>query len=345
MRSKSGTKASDESLRLNKRNNSLRGDTSIAKPLVTNLSGLSIGLQDKQTVQPGNSGPVEIQDKFKNYKGGKLSQEFYYKTLSLANNTMDRRELNSSINQKGPRLVQQDYSMNNKNLNLSSTAVNGKLEAAGSRINGVLNSASVGAVPLDNPKNSPLIVHKRSNTFNELLVNKLESKRNEQASLAQVPPKGNLSMTQPVQAKKPMGIVNQGQANTSNSDDQQHNESRFQNRPPSATQVIKEKRSSSFYNEKKMPHVPEDSSLPKSNSVEPKKPKRSESGKRRTPGKAYNFIENIKRFENQLPPFENSRTVVKDFDKIKAFSVNTHQGTVRAYNEDRVSILLNAQQR
>lgn len=37
--------------------------------------------------------------------------------------------------------------------------------------------------------------------------------------------------------------------------------------------------------------------------------------------------------------------IVKEFGNVKAFSVNTHQGTVRSYNEDRVSILLNAQQR
>ena len=57
------------------------------------------------------------------------------------------------------------------------------------------------------------------------------------------------------------------------------------------------------------------------------------------------FIENINRFEHQLPPFEAPKTVVKDFDKIRSFSVNTHQGIVRPYNEDRVSILLNAHQR
>ncbi len=328
---------------MSKRNNSLRGDTSIVKPLVTNLSGLSIGFQDRQNPQQPPSGPVEIQDKFKSYKGGKLSQEFYYKTLSLANNTMDRRELNSSINQKVPRLVQPDYSMNNKNLNMSSTAVNGKMDMTGSKINGVLNSASVGAVPLDNPKNSPLVVHKRSNTFNDLLAHKLESKRSEQVPFANAQPKATLSVTQPIQARKLLASSSQAQENIAANGEHNPNEGR--QRPPSATQVLKEKRSSSFYNEKKSANAAEDNTIPKSNSVDPKKPKRSESGKRRTPGKIYNFIENIRRFENQLPPFENSRTVVKDFDKIKAFSVNTHQGTVRAYNEDRVSILLNAQQR
>jgi protein phosphatase 2C family protein 2/3 len=56
-------------------------------------------------------------------------------------------------------------------------------------------------------------------------------------------------------------------------------------------------------------------------------------------------IDSIKKNARKLPKFEKSKVIVKDFGKIKAFSVNTHQGTVRNYNEDRVSILLNAQQR
>lgn len=46
-----------------------------------------------------------------------------------------------------------------------------------------------------------------------------------------------------------------------------------------------------------------------------------------------------------LPAFEDSKTVIKNFGKIASFAVNTHKGCVRNYNEDRVSILLNAQQR
>lgn len=46
-----------------------------------------------------------------------------------------------------------------------------------------------------------------------------------------------------------------------------------------------------------------------------------------------------------LPSFEESKTVLKNFGKIASFAVNTHKGCVRNYNEDRVSILLNAQQR
>ena len=45
------------------------------------------------------------------------------------------------------------------------------------------------------------------------------------------------------------------------------------------------------------------------------------------------------------PKFEETKTVIKDFGRICAFGVNTHRGVVRNYNEDRVSILLNAQQR
>jgi protein phosphatase PTC2/3 len=43
-----------------------------------------------------------------------------------------------------------------------------------------------------------------------------------------------------------------------------------------------------------------------------------------------------------MPKFDASKTSVKDFGAIKAFSVNTHRGVIRNYNEDRVSILLNA---
>ena len=34
---------------------------------------------------------------------------------------------------------------------------------------------------------------------------------------------------------------------------------------------------------------------------------------------------------------------LKDFGKIIGFAANTHKGKIRNYNEDRVSILLNAQ--
>lgn len=63
------------------------------------------------------------------------------------------------------------------------------------------------------------------------------------------------------------------------------------------------------------------------------------------PKKKSLHLENIKRHEALLPPFEGAKVILKDFGRIKSFSVNTHQGVFRNYNEDRVSILLNAQQR
>lgn len=59
----------------------------------------------------------------------------------------------------------------------------------------------------------------------------------------------------------------------------------------------------------------------------------------------YPHLDSIKKNYYKLPPFEKSKVIVKKFGKVHSFSVNTHQGTVRNYNEDRVSILLNAQQR
>lgn len=59
----------------------------------------------------------------------------------------------------------------------------------------------------------------------------------------------------------------------------------------------------------------------------------------------YPNIESIRKNQKRLPPFEKSKVIIKEFGHIQAFGVNTHQGTVRNYNEDRVSILLNAQQR
>lgn len=47
--------------------------------------------------------------------------------------------------------------------------------------------------------------------------------------------------------------------------------------------------------------------------------------------------------EGNLPSFENAKVVAKKYGHIESFVVNTHKGCVRSYNEDRVSILLNAQ--
>jgi len=56
-------------------------------------------------------------------------------------------------------------------------------------------------------------------------------------------------------------------------------------------------------------------------------------------------LASIAKYNDALPPFEKSKVIVKQFGVVKAFSVNTHQGVVRGYNEDRVSVLLNAQQK
>ena len=62
---------------------------------------------------------------------------------------MDRKELNSSINSKVPRLGQDNSLIKDKPTNLSSTAVNGRVESGYKPISG-LNSASVGTVPAFN---------------------------------------------------------------------------------------------------------------------------------------------------------------------------------------------------
>lgn len=59
----------------------------------------------------------------------------------------------------------------------------------------------------------------------------------------------------------------------------------------------------------------------------------------------YHHLNQIRKMESLLPPIDRSKVIIKKFGTIEAFAVNTHVGTVRDYNEDRVSILLNAQQR
>lgn len=56
-----------------------------------------------------------------------------------------------------------------------------------------------------------------------------------------------------------------------------------------------------------------------------------------------NVVEQIRDEEGTIPPFENAKVVAKKYGPIEAFIVNTHKGAVRAANEDRVSIMLNAQ--
>lgn len=46
-----------------------------------------------------------------------------------------------------------------------------------------------------------------------------------------------------------------------------------------------------------------------------------------------------------FPKFDKATAIVKNFGKICGFAANTHRGKTRNYNEDRVSILLNAQKK
>jgi hypothetical protein len=56
-------------------------------------------------------------------------------------------------------------------------------------------------------------------------------------------------------------------------------------------------------------------------------------------------LDKIKKQYQGLPDIEKSKVIFKPFGIVLGFAVNTHTGTVRTSNEDRVSILLNAQQR
>ena len=57
-----------------------------------------------------------------------------------------------------------------------------------------------------------------------------------------------------------------------------------------------------------------------------------------------NLVLYIKEKAKKLPGFEKATVSLKKYGPIEGFAVNTHTGYVRVYNEDRVSILLNAQQ-
>ena len=62
-------------------------------------------------------------------------------------------------------------------------------------------------------------------------------------------------------------------------------------------------------------------------------------------GKSKDLIAFIQRNSKNLPTLEDVKIVSKAFGPIKCFAVSTHKGTVRNYNEDRVSVLLNAHQK
>lgn len=340
-RTKSGSKLIDDSLKLNKRNNSLRTESMMKQ--LSNISSGSLGVQQ-----------VDPNDRFKNYKAGKLSQEFYHKTLNLASHTMDRNDLNRSINKKQVEVGK------DRGLNSSSGAITigsnektlhgilGRSQNLGLQSSGDSTTAKREdeSPPL---KANPLIVHKRTNTGSEILSQKIEAKQIPALSLTghSFQKSSILSNLNPPPRKdKQVERPPSQEANKSGTVDTKTSSA---GRVPSAN--TKEKRITQFYHDRRgvIPGGSKDSeSLGATNvSIDSKKSKASKPGdsKKKPQGKVYHFIESIKRVESQLPPFEQAKTVVKEFDSIKAFSVNTHQGTVRAYNEDRVSILLNAQQR
>ena len=58
-----------------------------------------------------------------------------------------------------------------------------------------------------------------------------------------------------------------------------------------------------------------------------------------------NLLGFIKTNSKYLPELEDVKVMNKQYGPIKSFAVSTHRGTVRNYNEDRVSVLLNAHQK
>ena len=89
----------------------------------------------------------------------------------------------------------------------------------------------------------------------------------------------------------------------------------------------------------------------KEKSRSPKKSKRRSAKKKVTKTlkvggeEAKSHLEKIRANASKLPRFDPAKVICKDFGSVKGFCVNTHQGMVRNYNEDRVSILLNAQEK
>ena len=45
--------------------------------------------------------------------------------------------------------------------------------------------------------------------------------------------------------------------------------------------------------------------------------------------KQFKILDEIKQRDRELPYFEKAKVIIKEFGAVKAFSVNTHQGTVR----------------
>lgn len=340
-RTKSGSKLLEDASKFGKRNNSLRSEN-----MMKQLSNISSG--------GVNLSGGESNDRFKNYKAGKLSQEIYNKTLKLANNTMDRQDLNRSINKKYNDPLGRDKPLNTSQGSITSSSFNErpKFGLLSSKPNTSGKVVSVGKSEEKKPqlsKPSPLVIHKRNNTIGDILSKQAEMKKtssNMAFGTGALAKNGPMSQTQPIYGIKPKG----GEVSSTQHNDLSGIIKASLDRPNSGS--VKDKKSSSFYHDRRgvIPGASKDTDPGATNvSVDSKKSKVSRvsenSKKRPSSQKTYHFIDSIKRLEPQLPPFEPSKTVVKEFDTIRAFSVNTHQGTVRAYNEDRVSILLNAQQR
>lgn len=276
---------------------------------------------------------------YKNYKGGKLSQEFYYKTLSLATNTMDRKMLNESISQQKNRSHTGANSLNDS-LTLSKDKINTHSQTQVSKESIRLPSRhGFSQTSIDNHKTGPILVQKKNSTGGEVSVSRTE--HNSKKSHGKV-----MTSSLPIQETRTLS----GKLRSSLEVSGLHGKSKMPEQL-----MIKEKRSSStIFREGKKKDEGSHSGL-NSHSAEIKRPKRSSDGVRPGVGvkrstasqrpKTFPNVDNILRLTPQLPPFENAQTVVKEFAQIKGFSVNTHLGTVRNYNEDRVSILLNAQQR
>jgi protein phosphatase 2C family protein 2/3 len=88
--------------------------------------------------------------------------------------------------------------------------------------------------------------------------------------------------------------------------------------------------------EQRVPVIPRKRA--KSESHKPRKPKEDDMTRYK------NLIAYINEKAKKLPAFEKATVSLKKYGPVEGFAVNTHTGYVRVYNEDRVSILLNAQQ-
>lgn len=108
---------------------------------------------------------------------------------------------------------------------------------------------------------------------------------------------------------------------------------------------------------KPAPAQPQPSQLPprqRASSVnEESGPKRSMSEKVYHPGRGFveslldspkALVKLLMAHSKHLPELDKPRVITKSYRAIHSFAVTTHKGTVRNYNEDRVSVLLNVQQ-